>query len=296
MNQIICYVPTYSPHIEADTSGLRPYIRLTNQQIQERINSGTGTIKPWLYMDCIDSILNVRPDIKLVVADGKSTESIRGELTKHHFANNAVYDIMLYADRKSQWWIFNDVFDKYATEDTKYFIYSSSDVIWQMDWVAEAIKEFERNPKAQILFPCVNRGDPNLPCQVASGPRDLEPIPAPYQSYARAPCLNAYVMIFRMDFLRTYGGYPTLYRNCFTESFLHYMCQAAGGEMLLLPRGWVYHYGEGDKWTENGSYYYYNEEKFLFEETMNSVAMHKAMNMMTVDYLKKTLKTESRDE
>lgn len=294
MSEIIAYLPTYSPNTEADTSELRPYGRLSQEKIQERINSGAGTIKPWLYMDCIDSVLNTRPDIKLIVADGKSTDSIRHELTKHHYENGAAYDLALYAEKKSQWWIFNDLLDKYATDSTKYFIYTSSDVIWQMDWVAEAIKEFERNPKLQILFPCVSKGDPNLPCQVASGSRDIDLIAPPFQSYARAPCLNAYVMIFRIDFLRTYGGYPSVFRNCFTESFLHYMCEAMGGEMRLMPRGWVFHYGEGDKWITPGSAYYYNEEVLDFQSKMNQVLMHRAMNRMSVDYLKKTLATSER--
>lgn len=289
MNEIICYIPTYSPDIEADKSGLRPYSRLTNSQIQERIDSGTGTVKPWLYMDCIDSVLNICPDIKLVVADGKSTESIREGISQHHFENKAAYDVMLYAEKKSQWWIFNDVLKKYATVDTKYFIYSSSDVIWQMDWVAEAIKEFDRDPKLQIIFPCVSKGDVNLPCQVSSGPRDIDSIEPPFQSYARAPCLNAYAMIFRMDFLRTYGGYPDIFRNCFTESFLHYMCTAMGGKMRLMPRGWVFHYGEGDKWVSPGSAYYYSEEVFVFQDIMNKVQMHRAMGLMTIDFLKKIL-------
>lgn len=293
MSEIVAYIPTYSPDTEADASELRSYSRLNNEQIQVRVDSGHGTIKPWMYMDSIDSVLNIRPDIKLVVADGKSTDSIRHDLTKHHYESGAAYDLALYAEKKSQWWIFNDLIEKYTTQDTKYFIYTSSDVVWQMDWVTEAIKEFERNPKLQILFPCVSKGDPNLPCQVADGPRDLDPVFAPYQSHARAPCLNAYVMIFRMDFLRTYGGYPTLFRNCFTESFLHYMCEAMGGEMRLMPRGHVFHYGEGDKWTSPGSAYYYTEEALFFQEIMNKVLMHKAMGMMTPEYLKKTLyKTE----
>lgn len=241
-----------------------------------------------MYMDSIDSILNVRPDIKLVVGDGKSTESMRIEMRKHNAASGG-YDFIEYPDKKSQWLIFNDILEKFCTSETKYFIYSSSDIIWQMDWVTEAIKEFERNPKLQILFPCVNRGDPNLPCQIASGPRDLDPIFAPYQDHARAPVLNAYAMIFRMDFLRTYGGYPTIFRNCFTESFLAYMCDAMGGEMRLLPRGHLFHWGEGDKWVTPGSAYYYTEEKLIFQDIMNKLLMNKALNIMTVDFLKKTL-------
>lgn len=288
-------MPTYSPDTEANKSYFRGYSRSSNDDIIARFTDGTGRSKPTLYMDSIDSVLNTRPDIKLVVADGKSTESIREELTKHHYANGAAYDLALYADKHSQWWIFNDILKKYATPETKYFIYSSSDVIWHHDWVAEAIKEFERNPKLQILFPCVTNGDPNLPCQIASGPRDLDPIPAPFQSHARAPCLNAYAMIFRMDFLRTYGGYPTAYRNCFTESFLHYMCDAMGGEMRLIPRGHVHHYGEGDKWVTPGSAYYYTEEKFKFQNMMDQVLMYKAMKRMTVNYLKETLYKGEQD-
>ncbi len=279
-------MPTYSPHTEADMMWPRSYSRLSNQHIQERINSGKGTVKPWLYMDAVDSILNIRPDIKLVVADAKSTDSIRSEMKKHC---DGSYVLELYPEKMSQWLVFNDVLKNHATDDTKYFIYSSSDIIWHHDWVSEAIKEFEHNPKLQILFPCVNKGDPNLPCQIADGPRDLDPVAPPFQDHARAPCLNAYAMIFRMDFLRTYAGYPTFFRNCFTESFLHYMCEAMGGEMRLMPRGHVFHYGEGDKWTENGSFYYYNEEKLIFQEVMNNVLMYKAMNRMTVDYLRKKL-------
>lgn len=289
MSEIIAFMPTYSPDTEAVIAGLRPYIRATNQEIVARALDGVVRPKPSVYFDAIDSVLNTRPDIKLVVADGKSTESMRQELTKHHFANDAKYDIMLYAEKKSQWWIFNDIIEKYATSDTKYFVYTSSDVIWHMDWVGEAIREFERNPKLQILFPCVSRGDLNLPCQVAAGARDLDLIAPPHQSHARAPCLNAYVMIFRMDFLQTYGGYPDIFRNCFTESFLHYMCEAMGGQMRLMPRGHVLHYGEGDKWETPGSAYFYTEEALMFQTVMNGVLMHKALGRMTVPYLKETL-------
>lgn len=283
-------MPTYSPHVEADMSEVRPYERLTQEQIADRIASGSGRKKPWLYMDAADSVMNVRPDIKLVVADGRSTESMRTHMRKHHAASADAYNLVFYQEKMSQWIIFNDVMEKFCGPETKYFIYTSSDVIWQMDWVAEAIKEFEKNPKYHILFPCVNRGDPNLPCQVAPGPRDLDPVLPPYQEVGKAPVLNAYAIIFRMDFLRTYGGYPTLFRNCFTESFLAYMCQAAGGEMRLLPRGWCYHYGTMDLWsTPAGSCYHYTEEKMLFQDIMNQVLMRKAMGVMTVEYLKNTL-------
>jgi hypothetical protein len=282
-------MPTYSPTTEADTIHSRPYTRLSNDEISARIASGFGHIKPWVYMDCIDSISNIRPDIKLVVGDGRSTESIRQEMSNHHLATEAKHDIMFYPDKMSQWVIFNDIIKTYCTEETKYFVYSSSDVIWTMDWIAEAIKEFDKDPKLQIIFPCVNRGDPNLPCQIASGPRDLDLINPPYQDVARARVLNAYAMIFRMDFLRTYDGYPTIFRNCFSESFLAYMCEAVGGEMKLMPRGWVHHYGEGDKWTTHGSAYYYTEEKMTFQSIMNFVLMHKAMKAMDVKFLKKAL-------
>lgn len=282
-------MPTYSPDTEADMRWPRDYNRNDNEQIIKRLDSDKGRAKPWLYMDAIDSILNIRPDIKLVVADGKSTESIRSEMQKHHLAANAEYDLALYPEKMSQWVLFNDILRIYSTNETKYFIYSSSDVIWHMDWVSEAVKEFEKNPKLQILFPCVSKGDPNLPCQVSLGPRDLDPMFAPYQDHARAPCLNAYAMIFRMEFLRTYGGYPNFFRNCFTESFLHYMCEAMGGEMKLMPRGHVFHYGEGDKWVSPGSAYYYTEEKLDFQEAMNNVLMHKAINRMDVSYLKNKL-------
>lgn len=295
MTEIICYIPTYSPSTEADINWPRPYHRLSNEQIAQRIASGHSTEKPWMYMDAIDSIVNVRPDIKIIVGDGRSTESIREQMDQHLYYSGSFHHLDYYPEKLSQWVIFNDILEKYSTPETKYFVYSSSDVIWQMDWVSEAIKEFEKNPKLQILFPCVSRGDPNLPCQIAEGPRDLDSILAPYQNAARAPVLNAYAMIFRMDFLRTYGGYPTIFRNCFTESFLAYMCEAMGGEMRIMPRGWVFHYGEGDKWTTPGSAYFYTEEKLEFQEVMNKVLMHKAMKLMSVDYLKKVLYKKRND-
>lgn len=296
MSKVICYIPTYSPTTEADTKWPRPYTRLTNEQIADRIVKGIGRAKPWLYMDAIDSILNVRSDIKLVVGDGRSTESIRAEMSHHHLANNAAYDIIFYPEKMSQWLIFNDILKIYATDETKYFVYSSSDVIWDNDWVEIAIREFERNPKLQILFPYVSSGDPNLPCQAAPGPRDADPIKPPYQDAAKAPVLNAYAMIFRMDFLRTYGGYPTIFRNCFSESFLSHMCEAMGGEMCLMPRGWVFHYGEGDKWTSPGSAYYYIEEKMIFQDIMNKVLMNKAIRMANVDFYKKLLYKKTGDD
>lgn len=293
MPEIICYTPTYSPDNEADTNWPRPYSRLTQEEIFTRVKSGNGRAKPFMYFDAIDSVLNIRPDIKLVVGDGRSSESIRCGLIEHQRAAGG-YELELYPEKMSQWAIFNDILEKYATHDTKYFIYSSSDVLWHHDWVVEAIKAFEAEPKLQILFPCVDQGDPNLPCQIAAGPRDLDLISPPFQDHARAPVLNAYAMIFRMDFLRTYGGYPTIFRNCFTESFLAYMCQAMGGEMRLMPRGHVFHYGEGDKWVTPGSAYYYTEEKLNFQEIMNNVLMYKAMGRMTPEYLKtKLYKQES---
>lgn len=267
----------------------RPYRGLSNEEIAQRIESDHGRKKPWVYMDAIDSILNIRPDIELVVADGRSTESMRTQMLKHHQESNANYTLLCYPDKMSQWIIFNDVIDRYVKSDTKYFVYTSSDIIWQMDWVEEAIKEFDKNPKLQILFPCVNNGDGNLPCQVASGPRDLDPIKPPYQEEAKAPVLNAYAMIFRMDFLRAFGGYPTVFRNCYSESFLHYMCLAVGGEQRLLPRGWCHHYGTVDIWQENGSFYYFNEEGMQFQEIMNKVQMAHGMGLLTVDFLKNIL-------
>jgi hypothetical protein len=283
-------MPTFSPDIEAETMVRRPYTRLTNQEIATHLDNHVYRNKPWMYFDSIDSVLNTRSDITLVVGDGRSTDSIREELKNHLNTPDGAYCLELYDNKMSQWLIYNDILGKYATPETKYFVFTSSDVIWLMDWVAEAVKEFERNPKLQILFPCVNRGDPNLPCQIAAGPRDMDLIDPPYQQAARAPVINAYAFIIRMDFLRTYGGYPTAFKNCFSESFLYYMCEAMGGEMRLMPRGWVFHWGEGDKWSPpGGSPYNYNEEKMKFEGVINKVLMYRAMGLMTVDFLKETL-------
>jgi len=288
MSKIVCFVPTYSPVDEAVRNGIstRPFTRLPQNEILARLQNSHGRDKPWMYMDAIDSIKNVRPDIQLVVADAKSTESIRAGLSSHHMQAGG-YILEFYNDRQSQWKLFNDVYK--AHEDCDYFVYSSSDVIWPADWVAEATKEFEKNPKLQILFPLVSCGDGNIPCQVAKGPRDEDPIPPPYDPHGKAPVLNAYVMIFRMDFLRAYGGYPNVFRNCFTESFLAYMCQAIGGEMRLLPRGWCWHWSLGDKWEENGSHYYFNQEHALFQTIINSVQMAQGAGTLTKEVLRKKL-------
>jgi len=287
MPKIVCYVPTYSPVDEAQPLN-RPYTRLTQDEIKDRLKDPANRAKPGMYMDAIDSILNTRPDIDLVVADGRSTESIREGLSRHHAFGG--YDLNLYAERMSQWALFNDIFESH--KDYDYFVYSSSDVIWVMDWVAEAIKEFDRNPRLQILFPLVSQGDANIPCQQASGPQDVDPIKPPYDQHGKAPVLNAYVMIIRMDFLRAYGGYPDVFRNCFTESFLYYMCQAIGGEMKLLPRGWCWHWSLGDKWEENGSHYYFNQEFSLFQTIMARVQMAYGASMMSREFLKSMLVKE----
>lgn len=293
-------MPTYSPFTEADTQYPRSLERLNNEEIGQRINSPTSRIKPWVYLDAIDSVLNIRPDIQLIVADGRSTESVREILLRHNNASGGLpgfnsvcqpaYELKFYPEKTSQWLLFNDVFDKFSFPETKYVVYTSSDVIWTMDWVGEAIKEFEKNPNYQILYPCVGRGDPNLPCQVASGPRDLDPMLPPYQDAAKARVLNAYAMIFRADFLRTWGGYPTLFRNCYTETFLPLLCEAVGGEQRLLPRGWCFHWGAADIWQEKGgSPYFYNEELGTFQTTINKVKMAQGMGLMTKEFLKKTL-------
>lgn len=282
-------MPTYSPHTEADKDHPRPYKRLSNEEIAPRLFHYTGRLKPWVYMDAIDSILNTRPDINLVVVDAKSTDSVRDALKEHHRVNPQ-YDMLFYPERESQWKLFNDVIEKYAKSYTEYFVYTSSDVMWlNTDWVAECIKEFEKNPRLMIAFPCVNNGDSNLPCQVASGPRDMDSFRPPFQQAAKAPVLNAYAMVFRMDFLRKYGGYPTLFRNCYTESFLHHLCEAVDGEQRLVPRAWCYHWGTVDIWQENGSYYYYNEELSLFRDVMNKVQMAQGLGKMTPEFLKQVL-------
>ncbi len=282
-------MPTYSPTTEADTTVPRPYTRLSQEDIAARLHTRDGMLKPWMYMDAIDSVLNIRPDIKLVVADGRSTNSIRDGLYEHQKANNRDYIFFPYDEKLSQWWIFNDVIKRFVTDETEYFIYTSSDIIWQMDFVAEAIKEFEKNPKLQIIFPTMSRGDPNAHWQLATGPVDADSFVPPFQEAAKAPVCNAYVMMFRMPFLREFGGYPTLFRNCYTESFLSHMCDAVGGVMKVMPRGWCFHWNEGDKWVENGSSYYYNEEFELFENVMNRLLFAKGIGQLTVPYLKNIL-------
>ena len=161
-----------------------------------------------------------------------------------------------------------------------------------MDWVAEAEKEFEADPTLQIVFPTVNAGDVSIPVQLAPCPHDLPLIdPADHMdcigmAAARAPCLNMYAAIFRMDFLKKYGGYMDIYRNCFTESFLYYLADAMGGKMRLMPKGWCYHHNGGDVWIGEGGHYHYLAEKPTFDKIMDDVQYMRSMRMMTPEFLK----------
>ena len=280
VSEIICYMPLYSPTTEA-VPPVRPYTRETNEAISKRLRR-QSRVKPAVYFDCIDSVLNNPTSVRLVVADGRSTESMRAEMVKHHAHGG--YELTLYENRESQWKIFNDVY-ALATPETWYMIYSSSDIVWVHDWVQEAISAFEKNPKLQILFPCVNRGDPNLPCQISNGTRDLPPFEPPFQRAARSPVLNMYAAIFRMDFLKTFGGYPNVYKNCFSESYLYYMCEAMGGKMMVLPRGYVYHHSALDAHGD----YNYSAEKPMFNPMMDKLLAARAKGEMDVEFLKKLL-------
>jgi GT2 family glycosyltransferase len=289
-------MPTYAPDAAEEPSNGRPPDRLTLQQISDRINTlGEGSrTRPYVYMDAIDSIIGSRPDIQLVVGDAKSSDIVRSTLARHH-KNAGGYELCFYPDKMSQWELMNDILRRYAAGDTRYIVYTSSDIIWPMDWVAEAVKEFEKDPKLQILFPTVNRGDMAIPIQVAAGPDNRDLIdPADYMdcvgmAAARAPCLNAYAIIFRYDFFLEYGGYMDLFRNCFTESFLYYMAEAMGGKMRLCPRAWVYHHNGVDVWIGEGGFYHYTAEKPVFDKLMDEVQEARNNGKMTVDFLKRKL-------
>ena len=284
-------MPVYSPNQEASHQNTRPYSRMSNADIEKRMNNiGDGSReKPWVYMDAIDTVLNVRPDIKLVVADARSTESIREELKKHSDAGGGKYTLAFYPEKMSQWILLNDVWKRFGSSNTEYFVYTSSDILWGPDWIAEAVREFEKDPTLQIIFPCVQSGDPNLPSQIAPGARDMDMFEPPYQHAARAPVMNAYAMIFRIDFLKTYDGYPTIFRNCFTESFLFYLCEAMGGKIRLMPRGWCYHANGIDAWRDETGYYGYDSEKEAFERIMTEVQEARMEGKMTPEFLKKVL-------
>lgn len=293
IRKILAYMPTFSPDEDVNPELSRPFTRLSNKEIGRRLKKHRN--KPWVYFDAIDSICNNPTFVRLVVGDGRSTESIRSALGEHQRLAGG-YELRLYPEKMSQWIIFNDIFENYATRETEYFVYSSSDIIWTMDWVAEAIAEFERDSSLQILFPCVGRGDMNASWQVAACPRDIDPYEPPYQAAARAPVLNMYVAIFRASFLAAYGGYPTIFANCFSESFLHYMVSAVGGKMKVLPRGFCYHHSEADKWKDDsGGSYNYTREKPVFDKIMDEVLKKRFRGEMTVEYLRDTLRCGNRE-
>lgn len=294
--KILAYMPTYAPDAkEEDQCGRLP-IRLTMEQIAKRINDlgPKSRNRPALYMDCIDSVVNQRPDIELVVADAKSSDIIRTGLAQHH-KDTQGYQLAFYPEKLSQWAVLNDILARHAMPETEFFIYTSSDVIWAMDWVAEAIKEFDKDPALQIIFPMVNAGDLSMPLQLSPGPQDKDLLdPADFMNSkgieaARAPCCNAYAFIVRMEFFRVYGGYQTIWKNCFSESFLYYQCQAMGGKMRVMPRGWCYHHNGGDVWVSEKGFYGYTAEKPTFDRVMDDVQRARTENRMTADYLKSVL-------
>lgn len=302
MTKILAFLPTYAPHAGEEDQCARPLTRLSSEEIATRINvlGRKSRGRPALYMDCIDSIINTRPDIELVVADARSAEHIRMGLGFHH-GNSGGYELAFYPEELSQWLVFNDIMARHIKEDTQYVVYTSSDIIWAMDWVAEAEKEFDKDPSLMILFPTVNSGDPAMPLQLAPKPMDKDLIdPADHMDSigveaARAPCLNMYAAIFRVEFFKEYGGYQTLWRNCFSESFLYYLCEAMGGKMRLMPRGWCYHHNAGDMWKGEGGLYNYSAEKPTFDKVMDQVQYMRAMGMMTKEFLKETLWKKQND-
>ncbi len=298
MTKVVAYLPTFAPDAGEENGHARPLVRINMDQIADRINTlgVRSRTRPWVYLDAIDSIVNQNPDIELVVADAKSSDIIRTKMAIHHKQSGG-YQLAFYPEKLSQWVVFNDILARHAKEDTEYFVYTSSDIIWAMDWVGEAIKEFDKDPNLQILFPMVNAGDLAMPLQLAPGPCDMELIdPADHMNSlgveaARAPCLNMYAAIFRIDFLKKYDGYPTLFSNCFTESFLYYLCEAMGGKMRLAPRCWSYHHNGIDihgVGTAAGAYNYHTE-KPVFDEVMDQVQYARSMNIMTPEFLKNLL-------
>lgn len=296
--EILAFMPTFAPDAGEEDGCGRPLVRLDMDSIAQRINvlGMKSRARPWMYMDAIDSVINQRPDVDLIVADARSSEVVRNNLAIHHRQAGG-YELAFYPDKASQWAIMNDILARHVTPHTKWVVYTSSDIIWPMDWIEPALKEFEKDPELAILFPTVNAGDGNLPLQLAPGPYDADVIdPADYMNNpasqaARAPCLNMYAAIFHIDFFKTYGGYMNAYANCFTESFLYYQCEAMGCKMRLAPRCWLYHHNGGDihgLGTENGGYNYF-KEKPTFDKMMDEVQLARSENRMTVEFLKKVL-------
>lgn len=293
---ILAYMPTYAPEAGEEDGFARPLVRLNMDQIADRINvlGPKSRNRPWVYLDCIDSVVNQRADVELVVADARSSEIIRTQMAIHHKQAKG-YELAFYPEKLSQWAVMNDILARHSKPETEFFIYTSSDIVWAMDWVSEAVKEFDRDPALQIVFPMVNAGDLSMPLQLAPGPCDMDMLdPADYMhtigvKAARAPCCNMYVAMFRMDFLKTYGGYMDLFKNCFTESFLYYQCEAMGGKMRVMPRGWCYHHNGIDVWVSEKGFYGYTSEKPIFDKVMDEVEKARNEKAMTVEFLRDKL-------
>lgn len=269
--KILAFMPTYSPFNEASHEGRRGYERLAQPEVLSRCGRAYSH-KPWVYLDAIDSVRNIRPDIVLTVNDSRSTDSIRNHLDCHNRTPGG-YRLVLGRERRGQWDLLNECIDG---EDFDYVVYTSSDIIWKEDWVEEAIKEFKKDSRCMIIFPTVSAGaDVDVPDQIATGVKDVDayevkPVGASGRevtAYARSiPCLNMYAAIFRAEFFKTYGGYPNVFRNCFTETFLPLLCKAMGGNMKVMPRGNCYHHNGVDRWQEGGTWYNFGKEQGVFLE------------------------------
>ena len=81
----------------------------------------------------------------------------------------------------------------------------------------------------------------------------------------------------------------TVFRNCFTESFLNYQCEAMGGKMRLMPRGWVFHHNAVDAWTGDGGSYNYLGERHVFDRVIDKLHVARIEGRMSVEFLKDLL-------
>lgn len=292
MVRLVTYMPTYSPDAEAEPDVTqRTAGRLSNAQITDRLTrlQWKTRARPWCYMDAIDTVVNTRPDAGLQVVDAASAASVKSLLIEHSSERDSGhYRFISRPDKESQWKLLNDVLvsDDFSSD---FFIYTSSDVLWLDDWVSKALEEFDRDPNLLLLFPTVSDGDRAAPWQIAPGPVDQNPFEPPFQAAARAPVCNAYAFMARMDLFKAYGGYPTLFRNCFTESFLSYLCEALGGTMKVAPRCWAFHHNGVDKWTGPSGTYAYESEKAKFDGVMDRVQDARIRGKMTKEFLKEVL-------
>lgn len=257
----LVFMPTYAPDKNIVKDGFRNCYE--TQPLHKIISRGlNGEFSaPWTYLDAIDSVSHILGnDAHISVADFRSSEVVQNILREHlKYANLPNYELLLGKNKESQWKAMNQVLkSRFKNGSYKYFIYTSSDILWgQADWIKNVLEVFEKDEKCLIAYPTVNKG---LKDQV---PYQISKIPLPNEEF-EVNLANAYGIVFKREFFEEFDfKYPDIFRNCYTEGFLHRMLKSIGANQKMVPNANLLHADGMDIWckTVKGVRHYYSQDQ-----------------------------------